>query len=304
MAHHITISECCELYSEWLREGGKASWRMALYQTRRIRELYGSKPARELDEADLLEYRRRRRGEVTPAAINRDISWLRAAMRRAARTRRWNPETERKEPLLDLNDLPIFELPSEASRARRGFLEPAQFERLRRFLPPLQGDIALFAYLSCWRRGEVLGLVWPEVDWNRLTIYLPPERSKNHHGRLLPLEGRILDVIRRRWEVRLPGIDAIWHRYGRPVRDIRGAWERACQRAGFPGLRFHDLRRSGVRNLIRAGVERKVARDVSGHKTDSIYDRYNITSEGDLREAMGKLGGYFEESREAGGGVA
>jgi len=76
---------------------------------------------------------------------------------------------------------------------------------------------------------------------------------------------------------------------GRPIKRIDKAWRSACRRAGVPGKLFHDLRRTSARALVRAGVSEAVAMQLTGHKTRSIFDRYNITSGRDLVEAVTKL---------------
>ena len=82
------------------------------------------------------------------------------------------------------------------------------------------------------------------------------------------------------------------HAAREPIRDFRERWNLACQAAGVPGLLFHDLRRTAVRNLRRAGVAESVIMKITGHRTRGIFDRYNITDQSDTLEA-GRLAEEF-----------
>jgi integrase len=84
--------------------------------------------------------------------------------------------------------------------------------------------------------------------------------------------------------------DQVFTRSGNePVLDFRGTWSRLTASAGLPGLLFHDLRRSAVRNMVRRGVPETVAMKISGHKTRSVFDRYDVTSGADLEQAAARI---------------
>ncbi len=92
----------------------------------------------------------------------------------------------------------------------------------------------------------------------------------------------------------------VFHRNGKRIKTFKGAWTKACEAAGYPGRIPHDLRRSAVRNMERAGLSRSVAMQLTGHKTEAVYRRYAITSEADLREGVERLNGVAGNHRRAG----
>jgi len=171
-------------------------------------------------------------------------------------------------------------------------VEHADYLAIRRHLPGDHQDILDFAYLTGWRRGEVLGLEWRDVDRAGGVIRLRPEMSKTREGRVLVLSAPLHEVIERRWRGRAVGVPLVFHRDGRSLDHFKDVWRRACKAAGMPRKLFHDLRRTAVRNMVRAGIPERVAMQVSGHKTRSIFDRYNIVSETDLRQAADRLAAY------------
>lgn len=81
----------------------------------------------------------------------------------------------------------------------------------------------------------------------------------------------------------------MFHRKGKPITSFRQAWTTACTAAGCPDRIPHDFRSSTVRNLVRTGIPERVAMTMTGHKTRSVFERYNIVSDADLREAARRL---------------
>jgi len=127
------------------------------------------------------------------------------------------------------------------------------------------------------------------------TVRLDAAQSKNGSGRVMPFVAGspLASVLAARRKRRRMDCPYVFHRNGKPIRYFYDAWRTACKAIGQPHLLFHDLRRSGIRNMVRAGVTEHVAMKRSGHKTNSVLKRYDIVSETDLRDADAKVAAYL-----------
>lgn len=230
-----------------------------------------------VDYPMLVRYAQARRKEgVSPATVNREISVLRRAcvLSELGWPKKWRPLRE--------------------SAPRTGFTTRDEVEQVCLHLDQAHADLARFLFLTGWRRGEGQNLRWSQVDFVNREVHLLAGTTKNKEPRVFPMYPQLYDLLHGR-AVRLGGAALAHHVFGTPVhgcklRAMNYHWRLACQRAGFPKLLLHDFRRTAARNLIAAGVDRQVAMKLLGHKTESIFNRYRITTNRDLEVAAAKLG--------------
>lgn len=155
-------------------------------------------------------------------------------------------------------------LPSlQLNNARQGFFEVRQYQALLCSLPQEIRPVMTFAYWTGWRvKAEVFPLTWEQVDRERTTVRLETGTTKNKQGRVIYLTDELQALIDQQWYEHAnhyPNCPFVFHRYGKRIRDIRGAWSRACKDARLEGRIPHDFRRTAVRNMVRAGVPEHVA---------------------------------------------
>jgi integrase len=192
----------------------------------------------------------------------------------------------------------------ESGNVRRGFFSESEIRRVMANLPSALADFTLFAWLTGMRKSEIASLRWEDVDGD--CIRLRAENAKNGNARLIPLEGELSKLMARRKVARQVKVNGnpvmlsalIFHREGEPIREFRKSWATACKKAGINRL-FHDLRRSACRNMLAAGVSQVTAMALSGHKTDSMFRRYCIVSETDLRKALRATQQYLATAKES-----
>jgi len=141
-------------------------------------------------------------------------------------------------------------------------LSKEELGKLLKELPQHAADIVTVAYYTGMRAGEIFNLTWDRVNMKDGCFTLTPKDTK------------------------------ITYR-GNPVRSIKSCLTRGLERAGIEDFRFHDLRHTFVSNARKAGVDRTVIMKLTGHKTLSIFTRYNTVDQADAREAVNRLDDFL-----------
>jgi integrase len=255
---------------------GRRSMRSARLSISHLRKFFGFDRAVDITTDRIKAYAAdRQKAKAANASVNRELAALKRMFSLAVEDGRLSHSPH----------IPTL----EEDNARQGFVDHLAFVALRENLVEYLRDPIAFLNLSGWRLGEMKALEWRDVDLVGRVVHLRPEISKNKDGRLLPLSGELLEIMDRAYAKRRPDCPFVFHRDSEPIGDFRKAWSTACRAAGLHPILVHDLRRTAVRNMVRAGISDRVAMTLSGHKTRSVFDRYNIVSEADLADAAERL---------------
>lgn len=270
-----------------------------------LKETFGGMRATDIDTSKIRAYiEKRMKAGLSNASVNRELSALK---------RIFSLGVECTPPKVNLiPHIPMLKEPPP----RKGFFELEEHLALRNALPFYLKPVATFGYHTGWRHSEVLNLTWDKVDMKQGIITLDPGEAKNEEARSIYLNEELMEEIKTAHSKRVLGCPYVFHNNGKRIKRFTRAWKTACIKAGLcevlkddngnpvvvkervvmiPTKIFHDYRRTAVRNMVRAGIPEKVAMRISGHKTRSVFDRYNITSGEDLKEAAKKMQTYHEK---------
>ena len=284
-AERVTFEDLARMLTDDYVTNERPSLERVRSSLKHLREHFGLSRALDITSDRLTAYVGKRRAEgAALATIGNELAALRRGFSLAIRAGH-------------LTHRPVFPVLS-IQNARQGFFERAEFEKVREQLPAPLRPVVTFAYLTGWRKREILNLRWRDVDFTAGMIRLEPGTTKNKRGREFPFAAlpelaslmqtqrdATTDLECRTAEL----VPWVFHRAGKRIRSYDVAWRAACERAKVPGRLMHDFRRTAVRALERAGVSRSVSMALTGHLTESIFRRYAIVAEADLREGVSKL---------------
>lgn len=240
---------------------------------------------------EYIEWRRKKNNknntisEVKNATINRDLSCLRRAFQLGYENK------------LVLTIPYIRKLPER--NIRTGVFDITEIIKLEEHLPDYLKLPVWFAFLSSWRKSEVFNLKWHNINLRDGSVYIEPDKTKNQDGKVYyfddDMKQRFINHYNEMEKLdKIESNDYVFQNNRGKIKDFRKDWKKSLIEAGLPEtMLFHDLRRSGIINMVNSGVPYNVVMKVSGHKTRAVFDRYFITPEEELRSVSQRVSEYL-----------
>jgi len=279
----ITVRELWDVYAPVCKARNRG-WETYRARAASLNRHLGDRKAASLRIEDVTKYREARRAELfhgdkvpTESTLNREIGQLRHLLNFGVQTGKLT-----RNPLGGIRGLLTPE-----DNARDVWIDEGEFERLHEKAEPELKPILLVAYDTGMRKGEILGLRWSQVELRPDVgcIRLQSSDTKSRKPREIPLTTRVREAL-----AALPCSvsDYVFvnPETGTRWNQIKKVFHRARHAAGLDHIRFHDLRRSFVTNARKRGVPESVVMRVSGHRTRSVFERYNIVNDEDVRDAV------------------
>jgi len=284
-----TFGELIDWYLGLSKVKAKKSYRDDLCRSRPLKEAFGRIPADEIKPSMVEEFQHGllkgrtniRNKPLKPATVNRIIALMKRIYNLAMR-----------EELVDKN--PCFKvsmLPENNKRDR--VLSHEEFKRLISHLPEHAAQIVKTAYYTGMRAGEIFNLTWDKVNLKEGYIELSSEDTKTSEPRRIYLVPELKEMFLRLSKVRHLKHNHVFTYKGVPVKEIKRSFKSACKKAGIEDFRFHDLRHTFITNMRKAGVERSIIMKITGHKTMSMFERYNTVDSTDAQDALKRLGEFL-----------
>lgn len=281
--------------------GNLVDWYLSLPKTKEVKSIYkirqhclrlkkafGHMQADEIKPSMVEEYQQSRLSEVTyrktpykPASINRELEVMRRIYNLAMRE-----EMVIKNPCWKVTRL------SERN-ARDRVLTQEERERLFKELPQHAADIVTVAFYTGMRAGEIFGMTWDRVDMREEYFNLTSRDTKTGEARRVYFNGQVKNILERLGKVRHVSHNFVFTYRRKPLKSIKVALARALKRAKISDFRLHDLRHTFTTNARKAGVDKSVIMKLTGHKSLSMFTRYNSVDEADARQALHLMEGYF-----------
>jgi integrase len=221
-----------------------------------------------------------RGGNIRPATVNREMILLKTIFNKAIRDGKLE-----KNPAKGIKHL-------KENNERDRVLTPEEWDRYKALCPSWYLPIATMAYFTGMRKGEIINLAPSRVDLKNCFIRLRPEETKTGHGRSIPIHPELMEILKSAMKIRSLDQEKVFHRNGKPITKstVREAHESVCKKAKIENFTFHDFRHTTINNWRRDGHDYFKIMAASGHRTISVFKRYNMVDEEELKTLVNPVG--------------
>ncbi len=287
---HYTFAELMAWYLELPVAKKKRSYQSDIEKSKPLLKYFGDMAADKIKPSMIENFQDRMLktkhsfGETyKPATINRLVALMKRVFNLSIRD-----DMVQKNPCWKVSML-------REDNKRDRILSPEEFSRLYDELPGYLKPIVKIGYYTGMRRGEILKLTWKKVNIQEGFIDLQSEDTKNSEPRRIyfkdAFDGELWEIFRSAAKVRSLHHNFVFTYRGKPIKDFREGFNRALGRAKIENFHFHDLRHTFNTNMRKAGAHQSVIMKLTGHKTPSMFDRYNTV---DQEDAMRKLSAFLD----------
>jgi len=256
------------------------SWKTDEYFLRGMKEYFKDTFLDQITSQDVERYKAFRLSQgVRKSTVNRCLSILRKMLNLAVE---WGS--------LEKGSLPKIRIYPEKDNLKERILTSEEEERLISESSVELRPVVVMALNTGMRLGEILSLQWDSVDVDNNTIRIPKTKSgKIRIVNINPTLSKVLQVLRAE-NGKSPYLFPN-PKTGIALKSVRTAFKAACRRAEIDGLRFHDLRHTFASRLVRAGVDLITVKELLGHSSVTITERYTHTLQEQKQRAVDLLAG-------------
>lgn len=152
----------------------------------------------------------------------------------------------------------------------------------------IQTIVGLALNTGC-RRGELFHLTWSDVSMKKQTLTVIGTVAKSKKKRVIPLNSKAMEFLhswRKGSVTHISGLVFPSDVTGKPLKGIKRQWGNLVKEASITDFRFHDLRHDFASRLVMGGVSLYEVRDLLGHATIAMTERYAHLDKGKLRGAV------------------
>ena len=278
----IGFAEFAREFIEIYSKQNKKSWTRDEVSLKSLKPFFKGKTIQDIGPELIERYKAKRKTEVSPATVNRDLAFLKTMFNKAVEWGRLESSP--------VKNVKKFKEPNSKER----ILGPDEMKRLIDVANNHLEPILIIALNTGMRRGEILSLKWENINLSKRCIHL--EDSKSGKSRDIPMNGLVIEAlsaIAQNSEYVFPN-----PRTGGPIEDIKTAFKTACKNAEIKGLRFHDLRHTAATRMVEAMVDLVTVSKILGHSSIQMTMRYAHPTPENMRRAVERLGEFYEQTRQ------